>query len=67
MTTTKKVSLNLIGLDSNAFSIMGAFLKQAKKEGWTKDEIDEVMTEAQSGDYNKLLSTFMKVCEPVKR
>lgn len=64
MTTTKKVNLNLVGIDSNAFIIMGAFSKQAKKEGWTKEEIDEVMKEAKGGDYDHLLQTFIGVCEP---
>ena len=34
METKKKVSLNLEGIDGNAFSIMGAFRKQARREGW---------------------------------
>lgn len=44
--------------------IMAAFSKQAKKEGWTKEEIDEAMKEAKSGDYDHLLQTFIGVCEP---
>jgi len=59
----KKINLNLVGLDGNAFSIMGAFQKQARKEGWSKEEIDAVITEMQSGDYNHLLQTAMAHCE----
>ncbi len=59
----KKVKLNLVGLDGNAFSLMGAFSKQAKKEGWTKQEINEVIEEAMSGDYNNLLRTLDEHCE----
>jgi len=57
---TKKVSLQLVGLDGNAFSLMGAFQKQARREGWTKEEIDQVLTECKSGDYDNLLGTLMK-------
>lgn len=60
----KKIKLNLIGLDGNAFSLMGAFQKQAKREGWTKDEITLVIDEAMSGDYDSLLTALIKHCEP---
>ena len=58
----KTIVLNLVGLDGNAFSIMGAFSKQARKEGWTKEEIDAVLTEAKAGDYSHLLATIMDHC-----
>lgn len=63
MEVTKKVKLELVGLDGNAFSLMGAFQRQARKEGWSKDEIGKVITECQSGDYDHLLCTLMDVCE----
>lgn len=59
----KTVTLNLVGIDSNAFSIMGAFSRQARREGWAKDEIDAVISEATSGDYNHLLGVIMAHCE----
>lgn len=62
-TMHKKVNLELVGLDGNAFSVMGAFSKQARREGWAKAEIDAVLEEAMSGDYNHLLATIMGVCE----
>ena len=55
----KKVKLQLVGLDVNAFAIMGAFQKAARRDGWTKEEIDAVLTECMSGDYNHLLATVM--------
>lgn len=61
----KTVNLNLIGVNGNAFMIMGVFRKQAKKEGWTPEEIEDVMTEAKSGDYNHLLATIENHCEPI--
>jgi len=57
--TDKKVNLELVGLDGNAFSLLGAFKKQARKEGWSEEEIMGVINEAMSGDYNHLLQTLM--------
>ena len=58
-TITKKVKLNLVGLDGNAYSIMSAWRRQALKEKWTTEEIDSVLTKARSGDYDNLLGTIM--------
>jgi len=55
----KKIDLELEGIDGNAFAIMGAFSKQARREGWSKEEIDEVLDEARTGDYDHLLQTIM--------
>ena len=59
--TNKKVKLKLVGLDGNAYALMGAFQRQARKEKWTPDEIKAVLDECTSGDYNHLLSTLMGV------
>jgi hypothetical protein len=59
----KKVKLQLAGLDDNAFSLLGAFQKQARKEKWTKEEIDEVMDESMSGDYNHFLCVLSSHCD----
>lgn len=56
------LKLDLLGLDSNAFSIMGAFRVQAKREGWSQSEIDEVLEEARRSNYDHLLATIMAVC-----
>lgn len=61
----KKVRLTLVGLDGNAFALMGAFQNQARREGWTKEEISAVLNECKSGDYDHLLCTLMDVCEDV--
>lgn len=60
---TKKVKLKLVGLDGNAFVLLEAFTNQAQKEGWSEEEIDQVITEATSGDYDKLLRTLISHCE----
>ena len=61
--TTKKIKLELVGLDGNALVLMGAFSRQARKEGWAKDEIEAVMTECKRGDYDNLLRTLMAHCD----
>jgi hypothetical protein len=59
----KKLKLRLVGIDGNAFYLMGAFSRQAKKENWSKEEIDKVLTEARSGDYQHLLATLSSYCK----
>lgn len=59
----KKVKLKLIGIDGNAFSILGAFSQAARREGWTPEEIKAVTDKAMSGDYDKLLGTIMAHCK----
>ena len=59
----KKVKLHLVGLDGNAFALMAAFAGQARREGWSKEEVDSVLELCQQGDYNQLLCTLMEVCE----
>ena len=62
-TKTKKVTLELVGLDGNAYSLMGAFQRQARKEKWEKSEIDAVLEECMSGDYDHLLCTLVAHCQ----
>lgn len=58
----KLVPLSLVGLDGNAFSIMGAFSRAARKAKWPKDEIDAVLVDAMSGNYDHLLSVISSHC-----
>ena len=59
----KKVNLELVGLDGNAFSLMGAFQRQATIEGWSKEEISAVLDECRSSDYDHLLQTLIQFCD----
>lgn len=59
----KKVQLELVGLDGNAFYLMGAFAKQARSEEWTDEEIQAVLEECRKSDYDHLLRTLMEHCE----
>lgn len=56
----KTVKLRLVGLDGNAFFILGAFTRAARRQKWTEAEIKQVCDEAMSGDYDHLLQTMMK-------
>lgn len=48
----------LVGVDGNAFSIMGHFRNNARRSGWEADDIQQVLKIAQSGNYNHLLATI---------
>jgi hypothetical protein len=55
----KRVTLTLVGLDGNAYALLGAFSKQARKEGWTSAEVSAVIKRATSGSYDNLLSVLL--------
>ncbi len=61
----KVVKMNLVGLDGNCFSLMGHFQQNGRRQGWTKNEIDVVLKECMSGDYDHLLQTLMVHTEEV--
>lgn len=61
---TKLVPLRLVGVDGNAFMVIGAFRAAAKKAGTPQSEIDAVVNEAKEGDYDHLLATFMANTTP---
>jgi len=51
----KTVKMNLVGLDGNAFSLIGAFSGEARRQGWTQQEIGTVTKACMAGDYDNLL------------
>lgn len=57
------VKMQLVGLDGNAFSLLGAFRKEARKQGWDVDSIGKVSSHAISGDYNNLIATLVQFTE----
>ena len=59
----KYAKLQLWGLDSNAFSLMGAFRQQARKEKWPEEDISKVLTEARSSNYDHLVATLDSHCK----
>ena len=51
------IEVELVGSDGNAFAIMGKVQKALRQHGVPKEEINEYLTESQSGDYDNLLAT----------
>lgn len=52
-----EIKVQLVGLDGNAYSIMGRVSAALKEAGISKEEIDEYYAESTSGDYDHLLRT----------
>jgi len=48
----------MVGVNGNAFALMGHFQKHARRAGWEKEDIDFVLDEARSGDYYNLVGTL---------
>ena len=53
----------LVGIDGNAFSLMGYTAKAMRRSGFKQDEIDKMYDEAKSGDYNNLICVCSDYCE----
>lgn len=56
---------NLVGIDGNAFSVLGCVTKAMRKEHAPEKQIQKYLTEAMSKDYNHLLwlsVTMIDVC-----
>ena len=58
---------NLIGIDGNAFSVMGYVQNAMKHEGKTNEEIKTYLTEAKSGDYENLLCVSFDMIEKLNK
>jgi len=56
----EKPTVILVGRDGNAFAILGACVKAARKANWPKEKIDQFKAEATKGDYNNLLEIASK-------
>ncbi len=57
------INVQLVGMDGNAFAIMGRVSQALRRAKVKKGEIDKFMAEATAGDYNHLLYTVMQwVC-----
>ena len=57
-TPAQYANFDLIGQDGNAFFLVGGWRKQARRDGWSSEDIDKVVDEATSGDYNHLVATL---------
>lgn len=54
---------SLVGVDGNAYSVMGYVQKAMKNEGKSKDEITAYLNDAQSSDYQHLLAVSFEMIE----
>jgi hypothetical protein len=55
-----EIFVQLSGQDGNAFAIMGAVANALKRNDVAKEEIDEYLADAMSGDYDNLLRVSME-------
>lgn len=46
----------LVGVDGNAYSIMGYTAQAMRRNGFSKEEIDQMYKEATTGDYYNLIA-----------
>lgn len=58
-----KQKYNLVGIDGNAYSVMGYVQNAMREQGYTKAERDEYLHDAMSDDYNHLLCVSMDYIE----
>ena len=45
---------------------MGHFQQNGRRQGWSKDEINEVLTKCMSGDYDNLIRVLVDHTEEVE-
>lgn len=45
------------------FVLLGDWQRQARREGWIDEDVNNVVDKATSGDYNNLLSVLSAHCE----
>ena len=57
----------LIGVDDNAFSIMGYVTKAMKREGKSLFEINAFRNKAMAGDYRNLLSISQNMIDKLNK
>lgn len=57
------VKYNLVGIDGNAYNVMGYVANAMKREGKQKWEIDAYIAAAMSGNYDNLLCVSFDVIE----
>lgn len=60
-----RVQMELVGADGNAFSILGRFKREARKQGWDAESITKVTDHAMTGDYNNLLVTMCEFVDDI--
>ena len=54
---------SLVGVDGNAYAIMGNVRRWMRREGYSREEQDAYMKDATSSDYNHLLSVSVQMVD----
>ena len=63
-TPPRTAPYTLVGQNSNAYHLLGGWADAATKNGWSKEDIDKVIGEATSGDYENLLRVLVAHSTP---
>jgi len=66
-TPPKTAPYTLVGQNSNAYHLLGGWADAATKNGWSKEDVDKVIGEATSGDYENLLAVLAAHSGPEDR
>ena len=64
MASKTGVRVKLIGIDGNAFMILGQVTREMRRAKVSPEIIEEYKKEATSGDYNHLLAVTLKYVDP---
>lgn len=54
---------DLVGIDGNAFSVMGYVKKAMRHTGFSSEEIDSYLKDAMSSDYKHLLRVSVEMID----
>lgn len=57
-TMSQSIVIDLTGPDGNAFALMGKARRIAKTLEWPKEDIDKMISQMMSGDYENLVNVF---------
>jgi len=57
---TNKIEIDLTGPQGNAFFLLGTASKLGRQLGWDRDEIEILLRQMRSGDYDNLIKVFDK-------
>lgn len=57
------MAYSLVGVDGNAYSVMGYVSRAMREVGFDKADRDKYIADATSGDYNHLLCVSMDMVE----
>ena len=58
-----KIEFDLANCHRSASAILGEWRRAARNQGWSEDDIETVLTEAKSDDYDHLVQTIMGYSE----